>query len=452
MDAVLLKRLTDKSLGRSVSNSAAQRRQTQYLVLAAARVYNRAIGADRAICAYTTGTFVRNGASESSGTSIMSLQKTQRSHPFLIAFAGLILCASSFANAGQKPPDGKLGFVVKHWFTAIHQTRFMDECPAGLNIANDEYWWRGLSNEDQARLTDNGLLETLRRWRYAINRGPNGEDVCAQPDVVTDPPLLTIEGDLSFGIDLDGTTDGAATPKSCPHDQFTGLNGDPGVDNQMYRLLGCIYGWRNNGIFEVNADEMRGTSGLGMILIDVSGVDDVENDDDVTVSFYRSIDQFAQGSTGEPVPFTSYRVDTAPDGTPRYGDSLKGSIKDGVLSTESGDIKLPFYGNYTFNQHVFRDMSIELTLSDDGETADGMVYGYYDLDEFIAHITGTGLVISTAGFSCPAFTAAARQLADGYPDPETGDCTSLSSAFKLEAHAAFIIKPDDVGSHNASLR
>jgi hypothetical protein len=382
----------------------------------------------------------------------MSRQKNHRSQTVLLSVVALLLFSGSYANAAGKPPGGHLGFVVRHWFTAIHQTDFMDECPAGLNISNDEYWWRGLSNEDQATLTNNGLLETLRRWRYAINRGPNGEDVCAQPDAVTDPPLLVIEGDLSYGINLDGTTDGQPTPKSCAHEKFTGLNGEPAVDNQMYRLLGCIYGWRDDGIFEVNADEMRGTSGLGMILIDVSDVDDALNDEDVTVSFYRSIDQFSQGPTGTPLPHSSYRVDTTPDGTPRYGDSLKGSIKDGVLTTESGDVKLPFYGNYTFNQHIFRDMSVELKIADDGRTADGMVYGYYDVDELIAHVTGTGLVISTAGFSCPAVVTAARELADGYPDPETGECTSLSSAFTVEAIAAFILGADGEGSQSAALR
>lgn len=374
-------------------------------------------------------------------------------HARLPAFLGLLLLSWQVAadseavravDPAYAPPDGKLGFVVRHWFTAIYETRFMDECPAGLNIANDEYWWRGLSKEDRARLTNNGLLETLRRWGYAVNRGPNGEDVCLNPDVVEDPPLLTVEGDISYGIDLDGTTDGRATPKSCAHEQFTGVNGEPGVDNQMYRLLGCIYGWRTNGIFEVNADEMRGTSGLGMILIDISDVDDTRNDNDVTVTFYRSIDQFVQDSTGDPLPFSSYRIDTNPDGTPRYGDSLKGSIKDGVLTTESGDVRLPFYGNYTFNQHIFRDMSLELTIAEDGRTADGMVYGYYDVEELIHHVTGTGVVISTAGFSCPAFATAARDLADGYPDPETGDCTALSSAFEIEAHAAFVLEPGDV--------
>lgn len=365
------------------------------------------------------------------------------------AIAGIVLAGCSQSDEAGRAPSasaqsGRLGFVVRHWFTAMHETKFMDECNQGLNISNDEIWWRGLSKVDRAEKTQNGLLETLRRWQPAVRRGPNGEDVCLDPTAVTDPKFITVNGDVSYGINLDGTTDGRATPKTCAHKKFTGLNGEPAIDNQMYRLVGCTYGWRTNGIFEVNADEMRGTSGIGMILIDVTGVDDTRNDDDVTVSFYRSIDQFAQDSSGKPLPFSSYRIDTNPDGTARYGDSLKGRIENGVLKTQSGDVRLPFYGNYTFSQHIFKDMQLELKIADDGKTADGMVFGYYDVEEFIYHVTGTGVVISTAGFSCPALAAAAWELADGYPDPETGKCTMLSSAFRIDTHAAYVVKPEGV--------
>lgn len=362
--------------------------------------------------------------------------------------AAIVLAGCSQSEATHRRPEpsrkhsGQLGFVVRHWYTAIYETKFMDECERGLNISNDELWWRSLPKKERAEKTQNGLLETLRRWQPAVKRGPNGEDVCLDPTAVKDPPYITVNGDVSYGINLDGTSDGRATPKTCAHEKFTGVNGEPAVDNQMYRLLGCTYGWRTNGIFEVNADEMRGTSGLGMILIDVTGVDDARNDEDVTVTFYRSIDQFPQDSSGKPLPFGSYRVDVNPDGSPRYGDSLKGRIENGVLRTQSGDVRLPFYGNYTFSQHILRDMSIELRIAADGRSADGMVYGYYDVEEFIYHVTGTGVVISTAGFSCPALAAAAHELADGYPDPETGKCTALSSAFRINTYAAYVIKPE----------
>src|SRR5262249_47064952 len=99
--------------------------------------------------------------------------------------------------------------------------------------------------------------------------------------------------------------------------------------------------------------------------------------------------------------------------------------------------------NYNFMHPIIKDMSVEITPTPDGRSATGMVYGYYDLDEFIYHVVGSGPVIGNANFSCPAFATAAHQLADGYPDPKTGECTKLSSAFRFDAYAAFVLKPED---------
>ena len=360
----------------------------------------------------------------------------------LTAACGLLPCLPVQAE-GVTPPSRTLGFVVKDWMTAVYETRFMDECPGGLNISNDEIWWRSLSKPQRSELTQDGLLTTLNRWFTAVRRGPKGEDICINPEAVAvkDPPMLTVEGPTSFGKNLDGNLDGGATANTCPHENFVSPGGDPGIDNQMYRLIGCIYGWRDDGVIEINANEMRRTSGLAMILIEVTDVDNTRNDDDVTVSFYRSVDQFPLDSAGRVLPFASYRIDYA-DGKPRYGDSLKGSIVDGVLSTESGPVRLPFYGNYNYMHPIVRDMSIELEISEDGAIASGMAYGYYDLEQFLYMVGGLGPVISTGNFSCPAFFDAAYKLADGYPDPETGRCTHISSAFEINSYAAFVIHGD----------
>lgn len=344
--------------------------------------------------------------------------------------------------ASGAPPNRTLGFVVKDWMPAVYETKFMDECPAGLNISNDEIWWRSLSKEERSEKTQDGLITTLDRWFLAKNRGPNGEDVCINPEVITDdPPLLTVEGRTSFGVNLDGNTDGSATPKSCKHENFTSPSGVPGIDNQLYRLIGCVYGFRDQGVIEINANEMRRTSGLAMILIEVTDVDDVRNDDDVTVTYYRSIDQFPLDSSGQVIPYSSYRIDQTDDG-PRYGDSLKASIVDGVIQTKSGDVRLPYYGNYNYLHPVIRDMQMRLEITEDGTNAQGTVAGYYDLEQYLYHTGGLGPVITTGNFSCPAFFEAAKRLADGYPDPETGECTHISSAFELNAFAAFIVHPD----------
>ena len=68
-----------------------------------------------------------------------------------------LMAGASGAQAAA--PDGhRLAFVVKDWFTAIYETKFMDECPEGVSTANDEFWWRKLSPAEWNR----GGIHALR--------------------------------------------------------------------------------------------------------------------------------------------------------------------------------------------------------------------------------------------------------------------------------------------------
>lgn len=344
------------------------------------------------------------------------------------------------AVSASAPKSRTLGFVITVRNIAMNESRFADECPEGFNVGYDEIWWRGLSKPDRARLTDNGLKSRLERYFVAIHRGPKGEDVCMHPEVVQDPPLLLAEGKESYGMNLDGDTTGEGGANFCKHDNFTGLDGTPGVDNQLFRLLGCVYGFRSYGQYEANENENRKSNGKGMTLIEVSNVDDTRNDDDVLVTFYRSIDQYTLDAAGKFVPFASYRVDTA-DGKPRYASSLKGRIRNGVLTTDAGDVNLPFYGNYTYMNQLLRDMRLRMEIAPDLTTSKGMQAGYYDVEQLMFYVGGLGPIASSSISNCPSIAVAARQVADGYRDPKTGDCTAISAAFNFSAVAAFIVHP-----------
>lgn len=351
----------------------------------------------------------------------------------------------AIAWTGQPAPANaaeRLGFVVRDFFMAQHNTRYADECPEGLNPANDEIWWRGLSKADRAKFTNNGLVDVGARNGIAMRRGPNGENVCVNPEVVTDPPLKIVEGKYAHGANLDGTSDGRATPKSCAHEKFVGMDGVTAVDNQLYRLVGCVYGWRKEGYIETQASEDRGVSSLGMILIEISGVDDRRNDGDVTVAFYRSVDLFAMDGFGKPLPFHSYRVDADDNGKPTYGDTVKGKIVDGVLTTGRGDVSLPFYGLYTFMNPIIKDFGLMLDVTADGTMRKGQITGYYDMTDFL-HYVGGMAGHSSASDNCPTIWAMAPKLADGYPDPKTGQCTMLSAAFDIGVYPAFVVLPSD---------
>ncbi len=366
-----------------------------------------------------------------------------------IALAGAVLGvagAVTFIAASAAPDAGggkTYGFVVSSWHTGLYESRFMDECPAGLNPGSDELWWRGLSKADRVAKTNNGMIEILDRWRYSIHRGPHGEDVCLNPTVVKDPPLKTAKGNISYGINLDGTTDGHATENTCAHEKFpTSPSGATAVDNQLFRLLGCIEGWRwSFGQVEAGAQEGRRTSGLGMTLIELTGVHNLQNDDNVTVTFYRSVDQFVPDSKGNAIPFSSYRVDM--DGNkPRYGSSVKGKITNGVLTTGPADVTMPFYGNYNYMSQTIQDARISFKLTPDGSAANGEIAGYYPVDQILHYVQNLSAVAASAQDSCPAIYVAAHELADGHKDPKTGNCTSLSTTLLVDAVGAYVIHPD----------
>lgn len=342
-------------------------------------------------------------------------------------------------GAATKKGTRTLGYVIANWDNAIYETRFMDECPEGPAVGNDELWWRGLSRANKDRLTDKGLVQPVDRRFVSVFRGPQGEDVCWNPTLVKDPPLRTIQGKVAYGFDLDGRSDGKATPKSCAHQNFTGVRGESGVDNQMYRLLGCHYGWRRNGVLDTFGNEERRNSGRGVILMEITGVTDERNSPNVQVGFYRALDPYQIDSAGRILPWASYRVDTN-GGKPRYGAVARGRIENGVLKTEPLDLKLPFYSNSAYAELDLKEMRLELdlTLVKDGKVR-GLIGGYYDFDKWWEYMLKLEFLIATGDWSCPALYTAARELADGHPDPDTGECTSISSAFRMDALPAFVI-------------
>lgn len=346
--------------------------------------------------------------------------------------------ASAPPTASDDPTLGEtLGFVVVSFYTSIYETKYMEECPRGLAIGNDEIWWKSLDPAVRDELTDGGEIEPVTGSRRAMSalRGPNGEDVCWHPTVVEDPPLKIVEGDTSYGMNLDGNTDGTATKNTCAHDNFTSPEGVAGIDNQMYRLLGCIYGWRDSGYLETNANgELRDTS-QGVILLEISGVDDRENDPEVVVRMHRANDVLPKDSQGNILPHASYRVHEVP----RYGKPAAGKIVDGVLTTEPIEAFLPYYANLNHAEIHLKDMRVEIDLDAGDNRAAGIIAGYRDFDNFWDFFRKGEYLSVTGQFSCPAVYVAAKELADGYPDPETGECTALSSSYSIEAIPAFII-------------
>ena len=290
-----------------------------------------------------------------------------------LLLAGALTVTSSGAEAASRT----LGFVVPKWSFAGYQSKFWDECPEGAAISQDEVWWRAASKEVRSRVTNNGNLDANVRLQVPNHRGPNGEDVCWRPTLFKDPPIRQASGPISYGFNLDGAIDGQVAPGTCGHEKFpTSPNGETQVDNQLFRAIGCHVGWRNFAIVDSYANEGRKSSGNGIVLIEVTGVDDAQNDDDVEVSFYKAVPaQFPRDPAGNILPFGSYHIETAKN-VPRYVATTHGKIAKGVLSITPRDVTLPYYGTLgAYGEMTFRKANLRLEIAADGKSASGLVGG-----------------------------------------------------------------------------
>ncbi|MCK9504087.1 MAG: hypothetical protein M0Q95_07880 [Porticoccaceae bacterium] len=320
--------------------------------------------------------------------------------------------------------DSRIGLVLGYWNIALYQTvDGKEECPEGFHHTQGDNF-RAQFPTQEAR------DEMLKKYAYYTHRGPQGENVFYHPTVIKDPlPLREIQGKTALGLNLDGKVGESS---------FTSPDGEEGIDNQLYRVVGCIPGWREGGMAVGVLNREVRASHKPRVLIEITGVDDEKNDDNVTVMLYRGLDPVEGGPDGKLIPFRSQRVDTV-EGK-RFIHQLQGRIVDGVLHTEPEDIRLPDYEQVGMpGETLIRDARFRLALSPTG--AEGLLGGYTDVERWylmFAKTWGAHFIADVIGWSGPATYEGLKRLADGHPD-DSGRFTTISSAYKVGFARTFII-------------
>ncbi len=358
-----------------------------------------------------------------------------------VATFGAVPRTPAQAPRFPKPPaSGELGFVVEMFVPPVIQGK--DACPQGLSPQLREAFLESVSPEERTRLLmKDNEPELTKRWQ-ALVIAPDGANLCSQPDAFDRPLMRTVQSSKAVGLDLDG---GGQAP-SCGHDSFVSPEGDTGVDNQEYRVMGCTKEWR--GVDGIAGDQQTGTrqflnSGEWTQVILIRGIDSFERDDAVEVIYGNSPDRPISDSKGALLRGTSFTVSTK---VPRFRNVLKGRIVDGVLTTEPADIKL----TETWGQGGARDIRgnrsawdyrqgrLRLVFQADGSLA-GLLGGYRPVFDVIKSpsLGGFGSAVA-AGIDCASRLKTLRQFADGLPDPATGKCTAVSSARRIVAIPAFV--------------
>lgn len=352
-----------------------------------------------------------------------SVQKNVRQSVFVL---GLALLSPLFALADNASSvrDGRIGYVMTDLFWAVYQTPDgKEECPSGYNDGPREQFEKLFPEGTVRTVVDTQLKQEIETWHPTD-----------APDAL---PFLEVEGALSYGLNLDGEIG--------PND-FTHPNGEQGIDNEVYRAVGCIIGFRGpDGVEVIFQNKAITDRRYNRMMIELSGVDDLSSDDDVTVTLYRGMDRLLTDATGLKVMSGgSQRIDM------RWGAKLirqtTGKIVDGVLTTEPlAEMIMPWMNLSVPSIHIFRDMRLQLSLTPDG--AEGLLAGYADIDAWYKQLIRNDSThhLSNGQISGISLRKALGRFADSHPDPETGVNTAISTALDVKMAQVYIVHPGEDG-------
>lgn len=329
-------------------------------------------------------------------------------------------------------------FVIS-WFAPITDAN-PKQCPAMNRKPTQDEYYALMSPEraaqQRAALAKGGGANTA----VLPYRGPDEMNVIRMPGIVADPGHVFPVADIVRGFDLDGD-DGSGPPPAHTraHRNFVSPDGRKGIDNQLFTIQGCIAGWRRNGFLPMIGNELRRAGGLS-ILVEVSGIDNERNDDDVIVTILYSADPIRRDGTSRIVlPDFTFRVNDNPEFSQDFA-RFRGRMIDGVITTDPIEKVTMHEGPASTWSLAQPRMRLEFTP--DGELR-AQLGGYRDWREFLtmAFFQASDYE-NTIGFNSPGMYNAVRRAADGLRDPASGEFDGLSAAYEMEGVPAFL-SPED---------
>lgn len=309
-----------------------------------------------------------------------------------------------------------------------------NQCPITTKRPSEDDYYALVSPQDrtkeEAELKERGGVPV----NLLVRRGPERINICMLPGVVSDPGISLPKFAFGEGLDLDGDDGTGKTPaRVCRHSNLKSRDGRKGIDNQLGQLLGCIphYGFKGAG------QEVR-RNFPPALLIQISDIDSLVDDKQVTVSLIYSQDEVMKNAAGDGMlPNYTYRVSKDPM-YKYFFVTLNGRIENGVLTTDSVD-RLPVNLGYA-SDVIFHQASLRLTFAPDGKL-NGYLGGYNDWRDVMAYLSQH--LLETAGkFQCPSVYNALKRMADGMKDPVSGECNGISVAYEIRAVPAFL--PSDL--------
>ena len=375
-----------------------------------------------------------------------------------VAFVLALATASTAVADVPFVQNGKAGFVVADFkYVLADDADKTGACPNGMSRNVAEIF--GMTPEGKRRKgeSDADYGKRLEEGGKKLSTAPNGQNLCMNPEAgAPDPNFRTVRSTSIpvDGIDIDGVDSraDAPTPRSCPHQDSVGKNGERGIDNQFSRVIGCSRSWQSTGLSNGFSIEML--TGAWGIVISLDGVDDIRNDDNVEVGIHANADPIQLSPNRTPLAYATYAIDQ----DSRFRARTKGRIKDGVLTTEPVEVRFHSITNSLHLERPLLHARLQATISKDGALS-GYLAGYTPVEAMYDYQfgyrsgknakgepgalplrlgTGNGAA-RVLGYTCPGIYFALYEYADGDPDPQSGRCTSISTQYSFAAIPAFVV-------------
>ncbi len=340
-----------------------------------------------------------------------------------LAVAGALFSAQAHADA---VPDRKIGYVLVEKAWAVYQTPDgKKECPNGFNDGPREQFKALFPDGKQRTVLETHLAREADIW-FPAEKEPS--------NAAGELPFHEVSSKIGIGLNLDG--------KSGQND-FVSPDGEPGIDNQLYRAIGCVAGFRGpDGAYYFFQNEYMRRYTFNRVLLEITDVDDLTNDDDVTVTTYRGLNGLMNSADGKNViPGGTQKVDER--WGKRYIYRMKGKIVDGTLITEPADFQIPYADTFGTNvNQSFKGGRFKLKLT--ATSAEGILGAYVDVNNWAHQVStnwGAAHHASYGQISIPSIVRAVRRLADAYPNA-TGTNTAISSAHQLKFVQTHILRAE----------
>ena len=366
----------------------------------------------------------------------MAQQKNDRTHVGVIAvlaMTGVLL--STPLRAETK------GFVVNYFHIATHSDE--RNCPEGGNGAAAELKLRALEmgNYSQSEIKEllnlqdaaaEAELDRIKRHRGRIDGEP--ANINFYPMSAPYQRLETVAGPYAYGFDLDAS--GPLGDSNSFEDPETGQRG---IDNQLFRIVGCYNAydlsyptrpwyeelWGNDRAVETKAP---------VWLFAISG-ENLGQDGNATVSFYKGVGHLRHDNLRHGLANMTYVVDPSPR---NYG-TFRGTIRNGVFLSSPYNVSMELEGGYpNYLRVALSKAQLRLDLKQSSAVA-GYLGGYQPWMDlwFYFGLVGDGLLVDVAE-TYHAF----KHFADAEPDPKTGENTAISTTYRIDAVPAFLARLD----------